>query len=239
MKHYHPVRYDMLNKTIEVAKAQLDARMYELAARLGNGSLAFKKAATRLVDEQVDKGIDFKALMQRKGAMDRAHKAWQEGGNAVCDMNKIAGGEHFNWDDAHLMEFTIPHQNFYIHFGEEGGFRLRKNSSMFFDGMYVQVTPRDDLEGFKMTFVCNETGWQDEHPRTFGEAMSQAARFAWGWVPFDSPISDTLRERGMGGDLMLLNDPAILTVIGEVSGIIGQVCAAESEMVFKNSKALH
>lgn len=236
MNQYHPVRYRVLKTTIDVAQAQLNEKMRELAEKYGAGTPEFKTAVHRIAVKAVASDIDFGAVLKLKGFMDRQHDLREAAGCAVYDMTTLKGGEVFDWDTAKEMDFTVPEENFYVHLGKEAGYALEQKPSIFFDGMYVHTASRAVEKGFKITFVCYDT---NPRPFNYGEAMVSAARFATGWVPVDSPVSNSLRELGMGGDLTLLNDPTILRVIDDVSEVFGRLCAAEGYMSLKTSGARH
>ena len=80
---YHPVRYRSLKNTIDIARSQHDAVMRELAMKHGVGTRAFNKAASALVDGQIEQSIDFKELLVRKQGMDKVHVAWEQGESVV------------------------------------------------------------------------------------------------------------------------------------------------------------
>lgn len=236
MNQYHPVRYRALQTTINVAQAQLNEQMRELAEKYGPGTAEFREAAHRIADEAVAREIHFGGVLKMKKFMDQQHDLWEEAGCAVYDMTTLKGGDAFDWNTAKEMDFTLLEENYYIHLGREAGYSLEQCPALFFDGMYLHTTSRNDERGLKITFVCHDA---IPRPFNYGDSMVSAARFATGWGPFGSPVSTSLRELGMGGDLTLLNDPTILRVIDDVSEVFGRLCAAEGVMTQKNAAGLH
>ena len=239
MEKYHPVRYPLLQTSIESASSRLNWQMRELAMLNGADSPQFKQGATALVDQEIPKDMNFKRSQRFKNAIDSVHLFWQEQGSVVYDMNSLNGAEAFDWDDAHLMDFNIPAQHFYLHFGEESGFHLERQPSVFMDGVYIHTLPKEGRDGFSLAFVTNETGWEEWPERSYGAEMDAAGRVAVAWVAFDEPISKTLRERGVVGDPSLISDPTMLKVVNEMDTMIGRLCAAEHQMAFKYGGMRH
>jgi hypothetical protein len=239
MEQYHPVRYPLLQASIDSASSRLNWQMRELAMLHGADSPRFKAGATALVDQEMPKGMDFKTSQRFKSAIDSVHLFWQEQGSVLFDINSLNGADAFHWDHAHLMHFNIPAQHFYLHFGEDSGFHLERQPSVFIDGVYILTLPREGHDGFSLAFVTNETGWEDFPDRTYGEEMSAAGRTALAWLTFEAPISKTLRERGVVGDPSLISDPTMLRVVNEMDTMIGRLCAAEHQMTFRNAGMRH
>lgn len=239
MEKYHPVRYPLLQTCIESASSRVNWQMRELAMLHGPDSPRFKAGATALVHREIPKDMNFKRSQRFKNAIDNVHLSWREQGSVLFDINSLNGADAFNWDDAHLMDFNIPEQHFYLHFGEESDFKLKHKPSIFLDGVYFTTVPREGRDGFSLAFVTNETGWEEWPDRTYGEEMAAAGRMAAAWVAFEEPISKTLRERGVVGDPTLISDPTMLRVVDEMDTMIGRLCAAEHEMTFRNAGTRH
>lgn len=122
MSQYHPVRYRALQTTINVAQAQLNEQMRELAEKHGAGTAEFKAAAHQIADKAVSRDIHFGGVLKMKEFMDNQHDLWEEAGCAVYDMTTLNGGDAFDWETAKEMDFTIPEQNFYVHLGREANY---------------------------------------------------------------------------------------------------------------------
>jgi len=157
----------------------------------------------------------------------------------MYDVNSLNGAEAFDWDDAHLMDFTIPARHFYLHFGEESGFHLERQPSVFIDGVYFTTVPKEGRDGFSLAFVTNDVGREEWPERSYGTEMDAAGRVAVAWVAFEEPISKTLRGRGVVGDPSLISDPTMLTVVNEMDTMLGRLCAAEHQMAFKYAGMRH
>lgn len=239
MEKYHPVRYPLLQTSIVSASSRLNWQMRELAMLHGAGSSQFKRGATALVDQEIPKDMNFKRSQRFKNAIDSVHLFWHVQGSVMYDVNSLNGAEAFDWDYAHLMDFKIPAQHFYLHFGEESGFHLERRPSIFVDGVCIHTLPKEGRDGFSLAFVTNETGWEEWPERSYGEEVSSAGRTALAWVAFEEPISKTLRERGVVGDPTLISDPTMLKVVNEMDTMLGRLCAAEHRMAFRHGGMRH
>lgn len=239
MEKYHPVRYPLLQTSIESASSKLNWQMRELSMLHGADSPLFKQRAKALVDQEIPKDMNFKRSQKFKNAIDSVHAFWREQGSVMFDVHSLDGADAFDWEHAHLMNFNIPAQHLYLHFGEESGFHLERQPSVFMDGVYLTTVPKGGRDGISLAFVTNETGWEEWPDRTYGEEMAAAGRMAAAWVAFEEPISKTLRERGVVGDPTLISDPTMLRVVDEMDTMIGRLCAAEHEMIFKDAGTRH
>lgn len=239
MKKYHPARYPLIKASVEAASSRVNWRMRELAMLHGANSQRFKQGATSLVAEETPNGISFKRSQKFKNAIDSVHEFWKEQGSVLFDINSLAEVDASDLDDCRLTEFGMPAPHFYLHFGEELGFHLERQPSVFIDGVYVMTVPKGGRNGFSLAFVTNEAGWEERSERTYGEEMEAAGRIAAAWVALDEPLSGTLRRRAIAGDSTVTSDPTMDRVLNEMDEMIGRLCAAEHERTFTYAGTRH
>lgn len=237
MSEYHPIRYIRERTEIDRVSKDIDASLAELAAKFGRGTPDFITAADRLIGGEIQSGDDFLSLVRRSTIMDHDHEQWWLGEQTIFDLNILDGGDLFRWDDAHLMKFEIPDENFYLHFGPEAGFHLKRHTDIYFDGIYVRSSTLDGHDGLAVTFVCQQ-GDVTNDP-SYCSRLIAASRIAYSWVPFGQPISQSIKSRGIAGDPELLVDQALLRLIDSLDEIIFRLCAAEHTMTFASQGMRH
>jgi len=73
MDKYHPLRYPLLQTSIESASSRLNWQMRELAMLYGADSSQFKRGAAALVDQEIPRDMNFKRSQRFKNAIDSVH----------------------------------------------------------------------------------------------------------------------------------------------------------------------
>lgn len=238
MNEYHPTRYLHLKSQVEIQHAKLGAALDELALRLEFGSPAYEAEARALLIEEIRSASVLDALLNRNRILNDVHQAWSSGTQLIFDMTKICRDEPLDWDHTDLLDFYIPDENFYIHLGQEAGFKLKTMPATYVDGMYVKAASLNGVGGLNFTFVCNQLNDGYGDPGTYREALSEAGQSVFAWIEMEAKLGG-LRVREPWSDPSMLSDPTIFEVVENLSEIMVRLCAAENTIEFKQPRMRH
>lgn len=239
MKQCHPLRYGQLRLHLRSQELAIRDALNYVGQREGYLGEAITAEANRLYSDDIMSPIEWDALFERRATMDQVHKAWCDEGQTVYDLDTLEGDDAFDADDANLMDFTMPAQNFYVHFGKRAGYCLEARPNLFLDGAYVRSVLIDGQQGIRFTFVCDKTEARPMKDLGYAETLLSMGQMTTGWVGFDAPISNSLRQQGLFGDPLMLDDQMMPFVVDEMNDIIARICFAERTVVLKNPGMRH
>ncbi|WP_395517480.1 hypothetical protein [Pseudorhizobium flavum] len=238
MTQYHPLRFPGVRTLIDQKEKEIEEALALTARKTYHLSEEHCKEANRLYATEGMSRRDQERLFQRQRILFEVHELWKSEGRRIFDVSELQVPEAFDLDDVQHLEFTLPSNNLYIHFGQEAALFTRHDPTSFFDGVYLRATSRNNIEGLSATFVCGELSPPDACS-SYSGLRTLSSRIAAGWSSSEESLSYGLRSRGLWGDEALLDDPIMPTVIDLADDWLRKICAAEQTIAFRHPGVRH
>ncbi len=216
MRHYHPVRAELVERLEAVrrthAKAELQKQMLGLLTAKTIAVPDLAKDQTYKRQQLVNEGFDEESQAEWRrivlADIRTSRDFFKERGRNIFDMSLVAPMFiNVDVDDVILEDTPLPFEALYIHLGT--GAELSFNAERFVEGVYVRDNAGSNC--IHVTFVCNQPDFENTDLLPLGLTYKRFTTAVTTHLLRDAPISQSLASVGYFGDPDMMSVRSVMT----------------------------